>query len=136
MLTGSCLCGRIRYEVAGELGPIGHCHCSICRKSHAAPFGTHASVRSEDFRWVGGEELVASYESSPGRFRRFCRNCGATLTGHGEGKEVGAIAVATLDVDPGARPVAHIMVGSKAPWFEITDSLPRFDGVPPARSRG
>jgi hypothetical protein len=25
------------------------------------------------------------------------------------------------------RPTEHIVVGSKAPWFEITDDLPRFD---------
>jgi hypothetical protein len=130
MLAGSCLCGRVRYEIAGKLGPIGHCHCSTCRKSHGAAFGTHATVRPEDFRWVAGEELVASYESSPGRFRRFCRNCGSTLTGHGERAQVGAIAVATLDTDPGTRPVAHIMVHSKVPWFEITDSLPQFAGLP------
>jgi hypothetical protein len=24
----------------------------------------------------------------------------------------------------------HIFVGSKAPWFEITDQLPQFDGLP------
>jgi len=31
-----------------------------------------------------------------------------------------------LDADPGVRPRNHIFVGSKAPWFEITDSLPQF----------
>jgi hypothetical protein len=36
-----------------------------------------------------------------------------------------------LDGDPGVRPLAHIFVGSKAPWFEIADSLPRFDAYPP-----
>lgn len=130
MLRGSCLCGGVRYEIRGKLGPMGHCHCRTCRKAHGAAFGTHAGVRPERFRWVAGEELVARYESSPGRFRRFCRVCGSTLSGHGEGEEIGAVAIGTLDDDPGARPLAHIMVASRAPWYAIEDALPRFEGLP------
>ena len=36
-----------------------------------------------------------------------------------------ALALGTLDDDPGVRPVDHIFVGSKAPWYEITDDLPQ-----------
>ena len=36
----------------------------------------------------------------------------------------------SLDEDPGMRPQAHIFVGSKAPWFEITDQLPQFKEFP------
>ncbi|AFP30847.1 hypothetical protein MRBBS_1910 [Marinobacter sp. BSs20148] len=32
----------------------------------------------------------------------------------------------TLDNDPGVRASRHVFVGSKAPWFEITDGLPQF----------
>ena len=37
----------------------------------------------------------------------------------------------TLDDDPGIRPQEHIFVGSKAPWYEIADDLPRHDEFPP-----
>ena len=30
MITGSCLCGGIRYEVFGPLEPIQVCHCGLC----------------------------------------------------------------------------------------------------------
>ena len=36
-----------------------------------------------------------------------------------------------LDTDPGVRPSLHVFVGSKAPWFEIADSLPRYGEAPP-----
>lgn len=42
------------------------------------------------------------------------------------------LPVGTLDDDPASRPARHIFVGSKAPWFEITDTLPRFEGQAPA----
>jgi hypothetical protein len=33
----------------------------------------------------------------------------------------------TLVDAPRIRPSKHIFVGSKAPWFTITDTLPQFD---------
>jgi len=39
-------------------------------------------------------------------------------------------AIASRRVDLGVRPGAHIFVGSKAPWFEITDKLPQFKEFP------
>ena len=35
------------------------------------------------------------------------------------------VAYGTLDEAPSLRPTAHIHVGSKALWFEITDGLPQ-----------
>jgi len=40
-----------------------------------------------------------------------------------------------LVYDPSIRPSEHIYVGSKAPWFEITDELPQFDEYPSSASR-
>ena len=44
MLTGSCLCGSVAYEVAAEPGPIVHCHCATCRKTHGSAFSTVTNV--------------------------------------------------------------------------------------------
>jgi len=41
------------------------------------------------------------------------------------------IPAGTLDDDPGVRPIVNIFCGSKAPWFEIEDSLPQFIEFPP-----
>ncbi|WP_438269777.1 GFA family protein [Neptunomonas phycophila] len=38
MITGSCLCGKVSYEISGEVGDIVHCHCVTCRKAHGAAF--------------------------------------------------------------------------------------------------
>ena len=69
MLHGSCLCGGVRYEISGELGPSLHCHCGQCRKASGASFATNASVSSESFRFLSGESLLTRFESSPGQFR-------------------------------------------------------------------
>ena len=125
MIRGSCLCGSVRYEIRGPLGRVSHCHCSMCRKAHGAAFGTYARVNRSDFAWLSGEGHIASYRSSPSVARTFCRACGSTLQFITEARpESFALALGTLDDDPGVRPAHHIFVASKAAWFEITDGLP------------
>jgi hypothetical protein len=126
-IKGSCLCGGIEYEVTGELGKVVNCHCSMCRKATGAAFRTRAAISTDAFRWLAGEDLVSKYQSSAKETRTFCRVCGATLPTFlaGNPAEIG-LPLGTLDGDPQVRPSAHIFVGSKAPWFEITDALPQF----------
>ena len=131
MIRGSCLCGSIRYEIRGPLGPASHCHCSMCRKAHGAAFGTYARVQQGDFALLSGAEDIASYPSSPGIARTFCRKCGSTLQFIRESRlHAFALALGTLDDDPGIRPAMHIHVESKAPWFDIDDGLPQHVGHP------
>jgi len=132
ILHGSCFCGDIRYEVEGDLLLPGHCHCSICRKVHGAAFGTYADARLSEFRWAQGEDLVRSFESSPGSLRFFCPRCGSPLACKiRHSPETIGITLGTLDDDPGVRPLGHVFVRSKAPWDTITDTLPQFETWPP-----
>lgn len=39
-VTGACLCGAVRFKLEGPFGHMTHCHCSVCRKHHGAPFAT------------------------------------------------------------------------------------------------
>jgi len=139
VLRGSCLCGGVKFEITGPLLRPLNCHCAFCRKQHGAAFRSRARVRRTDFRWVNGEDLLSWYEATPGYRRGFCRVCGSPVVNRAEAHsplaqaqpqtldELG-IALGTLDDDPGIRPESHIFVRSKAPWFEITDDLPQYEG--------
>ena len=126
MVGGSCLCGGVQFQVA-EVPLIVLCHCSICRKANGAAFDAGATGPVNDFELTKGEDLIQKYESSPGVGRSFCRVCGSTLVTifHYSPDELG-LAMGTLDDDPGVKPLFHVYVGSKAPWYDITDSLPQF----------
>ena len=50
--------GRSPYEVDGLAGPIGHCHCSTCRKAHAAAFATTARAERAGFQLVVGPTMA------------------------------------------------------------------------------
>ncbi len=131
MIRGGCLCGGVRYEITGELSQMCYCHCQMCRRAHGTPFGHFVAANPRDRRYTDGEELIARYQSSADGVRTFCSRCGSKLEFQSakEPDEVW-IASGTLDGDPGIRSIGHIWVGSKAPWFEITDDLPQYPEEP------
>jgi hypothetical protein len=125
---GSCLCRRVTYEIVGELTDVLNCHCSMCRKLHAAAFRTRAKVNAKDWRTLTGEQFIKFYESSPGERKGFCSECGSSLfTKFDANPDVLGFPLGTLDTDPGVKAMRHVFVGSKAPWFDITDDLPQHD---------
>jgi hypothetical protein len=127
MLEGRCLCGGVRFQITGKLGPAGYCHCRQCRRASGSAFASNAPVRTQYFRIVAGDDLVTEYESSPEKFRAFCRRCGSPVYSRRESEpELRRVRLGTLDGDPGRRPAGHVWVASKAPWFTITDGLPQY----------
>jgi hypothetical protein len=132
MLEGGCLCGGVRFRVTGKLGPAGYCHCKQCQRASGSAFASNAPTRTRYFALTSGAELVTEYESSPGKYRAFCSRCGSPVYSRRESEpELRRLRLGTLDSDPGRRPLAHVWVSAKAPWHEITDSLPQFaEGLP------
>lgn len=131
MTHGTCLCGAVRYEFTEPFQMMMHCHCSMCRKHHGAAFATFVAAPFAAFRWLAGEDTIASYRSSEHGMRSHCRRCGSvtpTLM-----PEAGfAIAPAgNLEGDPAIRPQGHMFVGSKALWYTISDALPQHEANPP-----
>ncbi len=123
-ITGACLCGAVRYEIAPPIPYVGQCHCSRCRRWTGAAHTTHMAVLHEQFRLVEGHDLLRTYET-PGKAPRvFCSRCGSSLfTTSVEQPErpIMVIHMGTLDGDPGVRPMLHEMVDCMAPWHDITD---------------
>jgi len=126
-LAGRCLCGSVRYEIAGELEPAMFCHCSQCRRASGSAFATNASARADEVTFTVGRELITEYESSPGKYRGFCSRCGSPLYARRRDKpDTLRIRAGTLDGAEGVEPRSHIWVGSMAGWFRITDTLTQY----------
>lgn len=128
MSLARCLCGAVGWELDGPIEGMSHCHCSRCRKAHGAAFATYAAGAAAGFR-LRGRERIARWESSPGLLRCFCEGCGSVVPGDASEGRI-FVPAGNFDDDPGIRPLAHIFVASKAPWYEIRDHLPRFDAYP------
>jgi len=134
MITGSCLCGGVRFEIAEAVGPFELCHCRRCRKASGSAFTALLGVRTRDFRLVQGRDLIATYEAplleAPPPYRTsFCRSCGSPVPDPDPSSEWFEIPAGLLDGDPGFRPDKHIFVELNAAWHEITDALPQLDKI-------
>jgi hypothetical protein len=133
LVTGSCLCGGVRFELTRPFRRASHCHCSRCRK-HSGAFGlTQGRVPREGFRLLQGEELIRVYRPTAGMAKAFCSECGSSLFGGTwpDGPEV-SIRFGALDDDPWIRPQYRSHTASAAVWDVIPDDgLPRHPGAAP-----
>ena len=130
MLKGSCHCGAVEVEIDKLAGPIAHCHCNTCRKTHSAAFATTARVAREDFHWTKGESALVHYESTPGKTRHFCGKCGAHLMAEWQTEPTVILRLGILDTDPGEQPALNIWVSHDKPWMANSADVKRLsEGV-------
>ena len=131
MFEGSCLCESIKYSVDCDPQPMGHYHCHTCRKAHGAAFSTVMSVPRDRFRWLHGEDQLSGFESSPGKTRYFCKNCGSQLIASRESTEYILIRVGSIDTEISERPQIHFWCSDGASWYDPSDEIPILPkGVP------
>lgn len=140
MVIGSCLCGRVRFEIDGPLTPLQYCHASRCRKATGAAFAAEVAADASRLRWISGRDLVAIYEApllrEPPPYRHaFCRVCGSPMPVTLEGTGFVALHAGVLDGEPETRPFRHVFVAQGASWHTITDDLPRFEQHAPRPRR-
>ena len=123
MHTGSCLCGAVRFEVAGELHAPDACHCTQCRK-HSGHYFVSTDIPRSAIT-VHGEEHVTWYQSSEHIRRGFCSRCGASLFWDPTHRDWTSIAMGAFDAPTGTHIKMHIFVAEKGDYYEITDGLPQ-----------
>ena len=92
-----------------------------------ALFATPSADRHHLFVITRGEDTLLVYGDEAGHDAH-CRRCGSLLYSVVRKGAFVHVAMGTLVDDPSIRPTAHIFVGSKAPWFVITDDLPQYQG--------
>ena len=127
MYEGSCLCGKVRYQIDAELNEFEYCHCRSCRKASGSAFAANADVDRRHFVLFDSERFLREYESSPGRFRAFCRNCGSPIFAYlTQTNHLIRVRLGTLDTSFTKEVRAHIFVADKAPWHRIHGDLPQF----------
>lgn len=130
VLYGKCFCGAVRYAVADEFRYAMNCHCSRCRQTTGSAFKPMAGIERDKLTVTEGADKLLVYGDDL-RNNTLCRLCGSLLYSVVRDGAWVHVTMGTLVDTPTIRPTCHIFVGSKAPWFTITDDLPQYDGFPP-----
>ena len=126
MIKGSCLCGKIEYELSEQGKFINNCHCSRCRKASGAAFGSFLHISKDHFKWLKGKENIQVYKTSE-FIRSFCKICGSCIPTILEEYNHVVVPAGTLDDNPNLSPEINIYTRSKASWYTITDGLPEHE---------
>ena len=126
VLAGSCECGAVRYRVADAFRYAMNCHCSRCRAATGSAFKAMAGIEREKLELTAGADSLLVHGEDDLNDTR-CAECGSLLFSVVRDGAYVHVALGSLVDAPSIRPTHHIFVGSKAPWFEITDDLPQFD---------
>lgn len=131
-LTGSCLCGGVRFEVSQPFERVSACHCESCKKLSGGGGTVSGRVSTAAIRILAGEDLVRSFQPGEGSAKTFCSECGSNLFGGGwPDSETASVRATTIDDPFHARPSAHIFVSSVAVWETLPDDgLDRFETTP------
>ena len=126
VLSGTCQCGAVRYRVADEFLYAENCHCSNCRAATGSAFKAFAGIERDKLELTDGEDTLLIYGEAALNDTR-CSICGSFLFSVVRDGAYVHVAMGSLVEAPSIRPTEHIFVGSKAPWFDITDDLPQFE---------
>jgi hypothetical protein len=126
MLVGRCECGAVRYRVEDAFLYAANCHCSRCRAATGSAFKAFAGIERERLELTAGRDALLIVGEEDANDTR-CSTCGSLLFSVVRDGAYLHVAMGSLLDAPSIRPTKHIFVGSKAPWFEITDDLPQFE---------
>ena len=130
-LSGSCLCGAVRYTAMGEAQRFYHCHCKRCRKASGTGHASNLFL-SGTLDWESGEGQLTSYKLPEAeRFTNtFCRICGSRMPRFIENLDMVFIPAGSLDEEPDLAPQARIFTGSRAAWSCEETEVPGFNEYP------
>lgn len=111
---GSCHCGRVAFEVEGEIKSAMSCNCSICQKKGSLMW----FVPRDTLRLSTPDESASTYRFNKHVIKhRFCALCGVHPYGEGtdpKGNRIAAVNIRCLeDIDLASIPVNHFDGRSK-----------------------
>ncbi len=129
MITGSCLCGGVRFALSEPPASAGYCHCTRCQGRTGTSQSAQARVDGRTFELLAGEDLVKAWRHPEGGFEKcFCRECGAHLFSRNpDDPSQMSIRLSAFDEDPGVRPEYRTFTAYAAAWEPLPDDgLERF----------
>ncbi|MGB0683837.1 MAG: GFA family protein [Magnetovibrionaceae bacterium] len=123
-VTGSCLCGGVRYEIKAFMKDVVACHCSQCRKTSGHHVAATKALNS-DMAFQSDETLVW-YASSDEAERGFCGTCGSNLFWRVKGAEATSVFAGPLDAPTGLAMTRHIYVDDKGDYYDLPNDHEQF----------
>ncbi|MGD9807707.1 MAG: GFA family protein [Deferribacterales bacterium] len=129
--SGSCLCGKVTFEVDGEFENFFFCHCEHCRKDTGSAHAANLFSSSAKLKWLSGEDAVKTFDyKSSGHIKSFCTECGSAMPNIQMNGALLVVPAGSLDVDINIKPDGHIFCANRANWDNELEKVQKFDKLP------
>lgn len=128
VLRGSCLCGKVRFELSEPPTNFYTCHCRRCRKITGSSNAANLFAPLNSIRWIQGEDIVASFVLSPETFfnSAFCSACGSPVPRRARSGDFIIVPAGCPDDEPTLAPGSTIFWSDRASCFEAACRAARF----------
>jgi hypothetical protein len=137
-ISGSCLCGDVRYETEAAPALMGVCHCKHCQRQSGSAFSMLVAVPKGTLKLTGSP--LAEYrdvgDSNLPVIRKFCAKCGSPVLSDAQAMPaLDFIKAGTLDDTSWFKPNFHVFCEHAQAWALPNDGAPRMPRNPPAPAR-
>lgn len=129
--NGSCLCGKVTFEITGDFASFFLCHCKFCQKDTGSAHASNLFSQKGQIKWLSGKEKVKTFNlPSTRHIKSFCSECGSALPTEQKEQDLLVVPAGSLDSEISIRPNAHIFCSSKATWSKDLNTINEFETFP------
>ncbi len=129
--NGSCLCGKVSFEILGEFESFFLCHCKYCQKDTGSAHAANLFSQNAEIKWLKGKEEVKTFNlPSTRHIKSFCKECGSALPTEQKEEKLLVVPAGSLDSEISIRPKAHIFCSSEPSWSKDLISIDKFQKFP------
>lgn len=129
VVTGQCLCGHVKYEMANPPAMTGVCHCKNCQRQAGSAFSTLAGVPKAEFKFTAGEpKLYEDSDTKSGNtvHRYFCGTCGSPIySAIPDQPDTLFLKTGTMDDTSAFQPMFHVWCSTKQDWVQLDEGVPQ-----------
>ena len=129
--TGRCLCGAVKFTLAGEPVAVRICWCRDCQ--HTSANGTvNMVVAADSLSFTGAlSEFTKAADSGNQITRLFCTSCGTHLFAKSTARpQFRVVRAGNLDAPSTVQPSANIWASSAPAWACLDPALERIEQQP------
>jgi hypothetical protein len=131
LISGKCLCGRVKFELENQFKHFYICHCEQCRKTTGSAFAANLFGSPEQFRFTSGANKIKRFDHDKRGFTKaFCTECGSGIPYLNSTGEAVIVPAGSLDAEPQYNTKNFIFHSEKISWSEKDEKDSYFDGFP------
>ncbi|KAJ5090469.1 hypothetical protein N7532_009153 [Penicillium argentinense] len=131
MPSGSCFCGNLKYEFAGEPQAMALCYCLSCQKISGSTHTANFMVPGDTFHLTTGLEKTCTqrHETGMNLTVHFCDKCGGIIYKTADNAEFSGMAVVQagtvddLDLVQKTKPAMELFTKYRAPWIQELEGV-------------